>query len=183
MNLQDACCFVNPLCGFSLPLFCNYLQDGVYANDESQRRAQAGLRPLSGTAAGCMGFVWVHADSFLRCVASPFHSVLLQVPLSAHLQRRQHHSRGSGALPVNQKVVPASAFLRNAAEVENGQSAEAKSPLPQGTRHGARANVAIDDNDVLVRSRTVAGTRTMCQVIVSDQCSKSCYNTIRSICG
>ena len=24
--------------------------------------------------AGCMGFVWVHADSFLCCVASPFHS-------------------------------------------------------------------------------------------------------------
>ena len=24
--------------------------------------------------ADCMGFVWVHADSFLRCVASPFHS-------------------------------------------------------------------------------------------------------------
>ena len=24
--------------------------------------------------ASCMGFVWVHADSLLRCVASPFHS-------------------------------------------------------------------------------------------------------------
>ena len=24
--------------------------------------------------AGCMEFVWVHADSFLRRVASPFHS-------------------------------------------------------------------------------------------------------------
>ena len=24
--------------------------------------------------AGCMGFVWVHADLFLHCVASPFHS-------------------------------------------------------------------------------------------------------------
>ena len=24
--------------------------------------------------AGCMGFVWEHADSFLHCVASPFHS-------------------------------------------------------------------------------------------------------------
>ena len=24
--------------------------------------------------AGCMGFVWGHAASFLRCVASPFHS-------------------------------------------------------------------------------------------------------------
>ena len=24
--------------------------------------------------AGCIGFVWVHADSFLHCVASPFHS-------------------------------------------------------------------------------------------------------------
>ena len=24
--------------------------------------------------AGCIGFVWVHADSFLRCVSSPFHS-------------------------------------------------------------------------------------------------------------
>ena len=28
-----------------------------------------------------MGFVWVHADSFLRCVASPFHSFVTTLEL------------------------------------------------------------------------------------------------------
>ena len=27
-----------------------------------------------------MGFVWVHADSFLRCVASPFHYFVTSPP-------------------------------------------------------------------------------------------------------
>ena len=31
-----------------------------------------------------MGFVWVHADSFLRCVASPFHSFVTTI--LTHLQ-------------------------------------------------------------------------------------------------
>ena len=48
--------FVFPLCGFSLSLFCNYH-----------------VTP-AGCMAGCMGFVWVHAESFHHSVASPFHS-------------------------------------------------------------------------------------------------------------
>ena len=41
-----------------------------------------------------MGFMWVHADSFLRCVASPFHSfVATHVPTarsSADLTKPTH---------------------------------------------------------------------------------------------
>ena len=36
--------------------------------------AESGRVGESRWLAGHMGFVWVHADSFLRCVASPFHS-------------------------------------------------------------------------------------------------------------
>ena len=31
-----------------------------------------------------MGFVWVHADSFLRCVASPFHSFVTTLDKCTH---------------------------------------------------------------------------------------------------
>ena len=31
--------------------------------------------------AGCMGFVWEHADSFLHCVTSPFHSFVTTLRL------------------------------------------------------------------------------------------------------
>ena len=35
------------------------------------------------TLIGCMGFVWVHADSLLRCVASPFHSFVTTTLIGA----------------------------------------------------------------------------------------------------
>ena len=34
-----------------------------------------------------MGFVWVHADSFLRCVSSPFHSFVTTSWRSRHILR------------------------------------------------------------------------------------------------
>ena len=35
-----------------------------------------------GWLAGCMGFVWVHVESFLHSVASPFHSFVSSLWLS-----------------------------------------------------------------------------------------------------
>ena len=40
---------------------------------------------------GCMGFVWEHADSFLRCVASPFHSFVTSIQCTVPLFLKMHH--------------------------------------------------------------------------------------------
>ena len=39
---------------------------------------------LRATPCGCMGFVWVHAESILRCVASPFHSFVTTLVENKH---------------------------------------------------------------------------------------------------
>ena len=43
-------------------------------HDECEAVGGGAPDDLTAWLAGCMGFVWVHADSFLHCVASPFHS-------------------------------------------------------------------------------------------------------------
>ena len=66
---------------FDLSLYCAYRMRWCRGKQEGRRgtACSVGLRicivhnePL--WVAGCMGFVWMHADSFLHSVASPFYS-------------------------------------------------------------------------------------------------------------
>ena len=72
---------------------------------------------LRTTFAPCMGFVWEHADSFLHCVASPFHSFVTTCFASCVLAGRH---AGAGAEAAQRaggaQVFPAaSALLLNTA--------------------------------------------------------------------
>ena len=61
--------------------------------------AESGRVGESRWLAGHMGFVWVHADSFLRCVASPFHSFVTTYDLA--LMANPTHSSACAATTPN----------------------------------------------------------------------------------
>ena len=85
-----------------------------------------------------MGSVWVHADSFLRCVASPFHSFVTALPcqfggteLRRTMNWRRHRCR-----------VPDTHMQHHDIDTNNGfatilQNARISAQASQPRRHGA----------------------------------------------
>ena len=75
---------------------------------ESERNIHGRSNPSHTWLAACMGFVWVHADSFLHPVASPFHSIATTLPTPVPGAARMHafganprSATRNGLLPVN----------------------------------------------------------------------------------